>query len=232
MKTVFEHKGSISTEEKWIKKEIHDTERYLSLRPKDAVDDVILLFPETQIRRADNVFPMLESQLCIWGFDLNLDRCELSLKQHYNEAKNTVVSKLLEAPISFDIIWCSLRKFLREDPPVVYTSSFLCNNVLRSFIDPWREPTEDFDVPLKRVVEEAQKWYPGTREANQITANRVRRALEFLSSIGWVEYPNSENGVTVKRVKRLKEQIVSDILCVEYCKEDEGEQATLEEFVD
>ncbi|MHA1930692.1 MAG: hypothetical protein ACTSV2_19140 [Candidatus Thorarchaeota archaeon] len=227
---IFEHKGSLSNKAEYIQKEITDTERYLDLKKREAAKEVVLLVPEKDLKKAKKTLENLSSQLCIWSFDFNLDKEILIFKEQYNKCSSPEYAFLLERPIEFDITWCSFKRFLRDEPPVVYSTSFICNHVLYSFLDIWKKSDEPFDIEFENVVTVSQQWYPGTEEANQITSKRVKLALQLLNEIGWVEYPNNNNGVTVKGIKRLREKLIPDILCAALCKMREGDQSSLDEF--
>lgn len=227
---IFEHKGSVSNDEKFIAKEIHDTTRYCDLKVNDAVAEVILLFPEMEMSKTKAVLKKIDVPIAIWGFDFSYDKSRLAFKQHYGDVKGIPYKQLLDSPIPFLNTWGSFIRFLRDEPPVVYTASFLWNTVLKSFMDAWREPSEAFDIDFQSFLAQVQKWYPASKEANQITSKIVKEALVFLHDIEWVEYPNSKGEITVKGTKRLRERIVSDRLCKEFCERYVGAQSKLIDF--
>ena len=221
----------MSKKESHIENEIRNTERYLNLRGRDTVNEVILLFPSSGIDRATEVLSKVKTNLIVWDFHLNMDKAELTFNQHHNTLMSSEYQWLVDSRLKFYVTWCSIHRFLRDPPPTIYTASFILNDVLRSFIDPWRPATESFHVDLDLVVARAQMFFPQTRDANQITQKRVKEALEFLNTIEWVIYPNTKNGVTVERTKRIREELISEALCKEYCKIKMGEQISLEEFM-
>jgi hypothetical protein len=230
-KVIFEHKGSVSKDETFIASEIENTERYLDLKPRDAVNEVILLFPNSGINRVTEVIRKIKTEVIIWGYQLNMDRTELTLNQYHNMLKSSVYQWIIENQLKFHMTWCSIHRFLRDPPPTIYTASFILNDVLRSFIDPWRAATESFHVDLDLVVSRAQMFFPQTPDSNQITQKRVVEALEFLNTIEWVDYPDADNGVTVIRTRRIREELISEALCKEFCRIKEGEQSSLEDFM-
>ncbi len=227
---IFEHKGSVSQEEKFFVKEIRDTERYLDLQKRYSSDEVVLIVPLSDKGRIKKMCSNQHTDIVVWGFKLDMDKRKLQFEEIHNNLQASNYSWLTKDAIPFQLSWCSLRTFLRDDPPVVYTSSFILNSVLRSFIDPWNPPGTSFDVDFDQVIQMAEKFFPPGPESNQITTTRVKKSLDLLNSIGWITYPNANGNITVTKTKRIRESMISDVLCEEFCKQKEGEQAKLEEF--
>ncbi|RLI57686.1 MAG: hypothetical protein DRO87_01005 [Candidatus Thorarchaeota archaeon] len=229
-RVLFEHKGALSEDARHIQKVIKKTERYLNLMPDDQADAVVLLVPSKSSLAVRKILETLETDLVIWEFDFNMDKLKVFFNEIHNELSVGGLRWLLETEHSFIMATCSLIQFLREDPPVVYTASVLLNVVLRSFIDAWDPPETPFDVQWTQLLSRAKGLFPGGKSSNQITAPRVRKALELLDDAGWVSYPTSHSNVTVKRTKRLRRELVSDSLIKAYCEREEGKQTSLDDF--
>ena len=227
--TIFEHKGSVSSTFAYIAKEIRDTERYLELESECDAAEVILMFPEEGIEKVVDVLNQISTELVIWSFQLDIDKELLAFKEYYGKSSKNI-GNLLKTQFQFELPWFSSKRFLRDNPPVVYTASYIWNNTLRFFIDPWLPPSESFDVDLREVIKKAKDWFPRDADANQMTSKRVKESLVFLDEIGWVDYPTKNGKVTVNRAKALREKMVAQALLREYCKTKEREQSSLDEF--
>jgi hypothetical protein len=214
-----------------VRKEIADTERYLDLDPHAAVENVVLVVPEDGGNRLVEAARNAHSNLVVWSFNFDIDKRTLKFNSLYNDLSTKSYSWLTTQSIVFPFAWCSLRRFLRDEPPVVYTAGILWNIVLRSFFDHGLSFEGPFDLEFSDVVDVAKRFYPGGPDAAEITTNRARKALSFLNEIEWVIYPNDTNGVTVLR-KRIREDLVSRVLCKEYCETQVGVQTILDEYQD
>ncbi len=226
---IFEHKGSISYSSKYFAKEVGEVSKYLDLQDEYKVNFVVMVAPYQKIKSHEEEIRNMNTDLLIWGYNLNFENKTLTFIPMNAIIGHTSFDWLVEQPSVFEIGWLSIRKFIREEPPIVYTASFIWNDVLRTAINPWMEVTECFEVEFQEVCETAKQYFPASDEYNQITNKRVRDALGFLATIGWIEFPNKNGNITVKRVKRLRGEMVTDVLIAEFCKQ-WTPQSTLEEF--
>ncbi len=229
--SIFEHKGSVSNAFTYVVEEIKDTERYLELELECDVTEVILIVPDNEIEKIVDALNQIDTELAVWSFNLDKDKQLLVLNQCYGKTSKRL-NNLLDNQFRFELYWFSSKRFLRDNPPVVYTASYIWNTTLRFFLDPWLPPSESFDVDLKEVIKKSKDSFPKDTDANQITSRRVKEALEFLNEIGWVNYPNEDGEVTVNKAKALREKMVAQALLKEYCKTKEGEQSSLDEFLE
>jgi len=195
-KSALEHKFSLPQSNEFCLKEIEEChEKYKQLDSEGQIHEaeVILALPKTCKAVFENVKRDIKSNTIIWIFNLNLDESTLSFKEEFGKSKNTkLIACLLKEPFAFNPTDFSKIRFLRDEPHVVYTAV----NVwlwLQQEVNPLIK--KDFiEIKNSRILEIAESFCPKwVLDRRQLTTKRLKKALRFLSTIGFVKIIKENN---------------------------------------
>jgi len=187
--TFIEEKGSLPTVPRIAQLEVEKILEYETkhlFEGREFVPQVVLLCPQDV--HADKAIMLSASadRLPVLTYEFPVeDPIVLKLRQGSLRSK-ALESALLDREIPHARKVIPTVKFLRADPPAVY-SSWMIWQVLWSFST---TSLNDFTVQYKALIDQCKKFYPGWLGADteQITYGRANDALDLLSYVGWVEY--------------------------------------------
>jgi hypothetical protein len=187
--TFIEEKGSLPSNPAYTRLEIEKVLSYEakhSFEGKEFVPQVALLCPEDVYADKKQFLEDHQSRLAVLVYEFPVeDPITLRLVQGKLRAKELEVALVgPEIPHARKVI--PTVKFLRSDPPIVY-SAWTIWQVMWTYTT---TSLSDFTVEYRALVDQCRKFYPGWLGADteQVTYGRLNDALGLLSYVGWIEY--------------------------------------------
>lgn len=168
---------------------LHEKYRVLIHDGHKSRPQVTVLYPESKQAILDAVKGRIPKELTCVSFDQTSSDSEIRFHRQ-GEVRTKQLETLLDGhPFAFDPAKVrSTYKFIRSDPPVVYTASDLWRT-FPTFRDVKTADREQFAVDRNQLLDRMLVFYPPwIRNNSQLNAGRVDAALAFLSTIKFVKW--------------------------------------------
>lgn len=174
-------------------------------KPTEFNPEVVMLTPE----KAVQFFKEFLACPVTWGYELN---DEITIKQSVGLVKDPRVSALFKPDLSFqraeDI---AKYKFITSNSPLPYVA---CQVYMILFTLMRADQTfgDEFEAKYSEILDRINTLYPPWvhPEIKQLNVKGLKKALQFLQSIGWIRWFESENIVIVNKNKgRLAGDLLS-----------------------
>lgn len=192
--TILEHKASLPIDEKLVFKKIrkcYDSYSTILWRENIQNPDVVVLYPITCQDVIDEIEDEIDFDISLCSFDLNKEEGQLTFLRKRGEVTDPNIVSILnsDAPLDAKPENFSEYKFIRKNPPVIYTAFHLWNVIFRPFI-PLRFEGDFYTVSYDNIVRQANTFYPSWigGDINQISRGRANKALAFLKKIGYIRW--------------------------------------------
>lgn len=197
-----EHKASLPNPDQALLDlgEVHTKYSKLENEGVNSSPLVTLLYPIEKQDIIDEIAPELSSGLHLCGYDQVTKDTELRFRPK-GQVRNERLNQILAGPpiVYQPEIVRSKYKFIRASPPTIYTAFELWRMFpLFQSVRTAHEPSHV--VNLEQLTERARVFYPPwIRNNQQINSRRVRRALQFLDSIDFIDWKRGRSDIVVYR---------------------------------
>lgn len=200
---VVEHKGSLP-EARLATKELRAVAtKYSKLihEGKPVSPHITVLYPASRTKVVKAIKPDLPKELTLCEFDQATVDDVLTFKLD-GQVNSPVLRKVLSGPIRYNPTSVrSTYKFIRADPPGIYTS-FTIWQMLYPFRGVETSDSESFPVEREALLERVNTFCPPWIRNNlQLRTNRVGQALAFLGRLEFVSLERSGQRIIVHSEK-------------------------------
>ncbi|MGD2250558.1 MAG: hypothetical protein PVF58_19345 [Candidatus Methanofastidiosia archaeon] len=230
--TIIEHKSSITQEKKYVIRDISKIyKKYSKVIYNDLIQipDIVYAYPITCREVINEIKDDINFNICLWEFDLNLERGKLIFSETLNSISDDRVRDLSrnESFIDFDISSFSRYRFIRHDPHPTYTSYYLWNVVFRIFESIEHYDKETIHVNYNDIVRESKTFFPPWVEdpdLDQITKSRINKALVFLHKLKVIKWNKQDREIEIFHKKLTRVGEISSYFCRNWVRIEEGKE--------
>ena len=217
---IIEHKASLPNFEDFALKEINECfDKYQKVIFNDCecIPNVILLYPKKKQYMIEKIKEDIPKGLQLCFFDLSDKEIFFQKDAKVNHQDLGHLLKLSPYPCMRHHF--SKHKFIKAEPPVVYTA-FEVTQILRTFLDVKTITQDQFLVNRADVLSHMNSFYPPWVSENlkQISSKRLNNALEFLDKIDMVDWEKNTGEITVYRGKGKRSGDIFKTYAEKWCK--------------
>ncbi len=206
---VLEHKSSLNPS--YGKKELQDIKnKYncLEINGKRYNPEIICLVPLPLLRILEEIRDEEGIKIFLAGFVVNYDVQKITFETH-DDLSNNHLQEILNTITPFKHAEYSMYRFIRAEPKYETYTAFVVWTILQSFNDPYISKDNYFEVSFDNVSKRALGFFPSwIRNNRQLANERIRRGLEFLKRIDFVDW---EGGRSVIKVYYTRGTRVGDL---------------------
>lgn len=203
--TIIEHKSSIAQERRYVIRdisEIHKKYKRVIYNNIIQIPDVVYAYPITCRKVIDEIRDEIDFDICLWEFNLNLEKGQLNFSEILNSVSDNRLRDLSRngSIIDFDISSFSRYRFIRHDPHPTYTSFYLWNVVFKIFVDIEHYDKDTIHASYNDIIRESKTFFPPWIEdpdLDQITKKRINKALIFLHELKLIKWNKKDREIEI-----------------------------------
>lgn len=206
---VLEHKSSLNLlYGKKVLRDIEDKYSCLEMNDERFNPEIICLVPLSILKILEEIRDDEDIKIYLTGFVINYDVQKITFETH-DDFSNNCLREILSSIIPFKHAEYSRYRFIRAEPKYETYTAFEVWTILQSFNDPYISRDRYFEVSFDNVSARALDFFPNwIRNNKQLANERIRRGLEFLKKIDFIEW---EGGTSVIKVYYTRGTKVGDL---------------------
>ncbi len=206
---VLEHKSSLNVS--YGKKELQEIEKKykcLKINDEKCHPEIIGLIPFQLLRILEEIRDKENIRIFLAGFAVNHDVQKITFETSYS-LSNDHLREILTKITPFKHAEYSMYRFIRAEPKYETYTAFVVWTILQAFNDPYTSREKYFEVSFDNVSERAMSFFPSwIRNNKQLANERIRRGLEFLKKINFIDW---EGGKSIIKVYYTRGTRVGDL---------------------
>jgi len=201
---VLDHKGSLPEAARTLIELTKMRARYRTFQHngQNVSPQVTVLYPASKQAIIEDVRTQLPNDLTLCSFDQMTRDTEIKFRLQGPVKAQGLAQVLGTNPIEYRPSYVrSTYKFIKAEAPVVYTA-FSVWWLFPSFRDTKTAYQRDYTVERDVLLSRLGKFYPPWIRNNlQLSSSRVNKALEFLSTIKFIDWAPGRNDIIVHSEK-------------------------------